>query len=44
MVGRSLGAEVKRTIHEDGLEWTFAIPTSAVDPSKGPEEAEKAPA
>jgi two-component sensor histidine kinase len=44
MVGRSLGAEVKRTIHDDGLEWTFAIPTAAVDPSKGPEEAEKAPA
>ena len=44
MVGRSLGAEVRRTIHPDGLEWTFAIPTSAIDPSKGPEEAEKAPA
>ena len=41
---RSLGAEVRRTIHDDGLEWTFAIPTSAIDPSKGPEEAEKAPA
>ena len=38
MVGRSLGAEVKRTIHDDGLEWTFSIPTAAVDPSKGPEE------
>jgi two-component sensor histidine kinase len=44
MVGRSLGAEVRRIIHEDGLEWTFAIPTSAVDPSQGPEETEKAPA
>lgn len=42
MVGRSLGAEVKRTVHDDGLEWTFAIPTSSIDPSKGPEEAEKA--
>jgi two-component sensor histidine kinase len=42
MVGRSLGAEVKRTVHDDGLEWTFAIPATAVDPSKGPEEAEKA--
>jgi len=42
MVGRSLGAEVKRTVHADGLEWTFSIPTVAVDPSKGPEEAEKA--
>jgi two-component sensor histidine kinase len=42
MVGRSLGAEVKRTIHEDGLEWTFAIPVPGIDPSKGPEEAEQA--
>lgn len=42
MVGRSLGAEVKRTIHADGLEWTFAIPVSGIDPGKGPEEAEKA--
>ena len=42
MVGRSLGAEVKRTVHDDGLEWTFAIPTAAVDPNKGPEEAERA--
>jgi two-component sensor histidine kinase len=41
MVGRSLGAEVKRTVHEDGLEWTFAIPVSAIDPNTGPEEAEK---
>ena len=38
MVGRSLGAEVTRTVHPDGLEWTFAIPVVAVDPSKGPEE------
>jgi two-component sensor histidine kinase len=42
MVGRSLGAEVKRTVHDDGLEWTFAIPVTAIDPSKGPEEAENA--
>lgn len=42
MVGRSLGAKVERTVHPDGLEWTFEIPVSAVDPSKGPEEAEKA--
>jgi two-component sensor histidine kinase len=41
MVGRSLGAEVKRTVHEDGLEWSFAIPVAAIDPSKGPDEAEK---
>jgi two-component sensor histidine kinase len=42
MVGRSLGARVERIVHDDGLEWTFEIPTSAVDPRKGPEEAEKA--
>ncbi len=38
MVGRSLGAEVRRTVHADGLEWTFAIPGSAIDPSQAPEE------
>jgi two-component sensor histidine kinase len=39
MVGRSLGATVERTVHPDGLQWTFDIPASAVDPSKGPDEA-----
>jgi two-component sensor histidine kinase len=38
MVGRSLGAEVQRIVHPDGLEWRFAIPATAIDPSKGPEE------
>ena len=42
MVGRSLGATVERIVHDDGLEWKFAIPLSAIDPAKGPEEAEKA--
>ncbi len=42
MVGRSLGAKVERIIHPDGLEWVFDIPVSAIDPSKGPEEGEKA--
>jgi two-component sensor histidine kinase len=41
MVGRSLGATVERIVHPDGLEWKFAIPLSALDPAKGPEEAEK---
>ena len=41
MVGRSLGATVERVVHADGLEWKFAIPVSALDPAKGPEEAEK---
>jgi two-component sensor histidine kinase len=39
MVGRSLGATVERIIHDDGLEWRFAVPISAIDPTKGPEEA-----
>jgi two-component sensor histidine kinase len=39
MVGRSLGAEVQRIVHEDGLEWRFDVPLSAIDPSHGPEEA-----
>jgi two-component sensor histidine kinase len=42
MVGRSLGAKVERVVHPDGLEWTFAIPLAGIDPSRGPEEAEKA--
>jgi two-component sensor histidine kinase len=41
MVGRSLGATVERTVHDDGLEWRFAIPLTAIDPARGPEEAEK---
>ena len=40
MVGRSLGAEVERIVHPDGLEWRFSIPTSAIDPSLGPDEVE----
>ncbi|WP_092178984.1 sensor histidine kinase [Devosia sp. YR412] len=43
MVGRSLGAEVQRLCHEDGIEWRFAIPLPAVDPDHAaaalPEEA-----
>jgi two-component sensor histidine kinase len=44
MVGRSLGAQVERIVHPDGLEWRFSIPLSAIDPSIGPEENEKPPA
>lgn len=40
MVGRSLGAEVERIVHPDGLEWRFSIPTSAIDPSRGPDDPE----
>jgi two-component sensor histidine kinase len=45
MVGRSLGAEVERQIHADGIEWRFRIPVSAIDPKApphGPEPGEPA--
>lgn len=32
MVGGSLGAQVRREVHEDGVEWIFAVPLSALDP------------
>lgn len=43
MVGRSLNADVKRTIKEDGLEWRLAIPMISLDASQslnGPEPGE----
>lgn len=33
MVGRSLGAEVKRESHPDGIEWRFSLPVASLDPS-----------
>ena len=42
MVGRSLNAKVERIVHPDGLQWRFEIPIGGIDPTKGPEEAEKA--
>jgi two-component sensor histidine kinase len=33
MVGRSLGGEVKRESHPDGIEWRFALPVAALDPA-----------
>jgi two-component sensor histidine kinase len=42
MVGRSLGANVERIVHPDGLEWKFAIPVASIDPATAPDEAEKA--
>jgi len=33
MVGRSLGAEVKRESHPDGIEWRFSIPVASLDPA-----------
>lgn len=32
MVGGALGAQVERVVHEDGVEWSFAVPLSALDP------------
>lgn len=40
MVGRSLGAEVERLCHNDGIEWRFAIPLDAISPDRSPETAE----
>ncbi|MGV8855607.1 MAG: sensor histidine kinase [Devosia sp.] len=36
MVGHSLGAEVERICHADGMEWRFAIPLHAIDPEQAP--------
>ena len=38
MVGRSLGAEVERHCHDDGIEWRFLIPLDAIDPAAAPAE------
>lgn len=43
MVGTSLGAEVERTLHPDGIEWAFRVPLAALDPDKTPAEARGAP-
>jgi len=43
MVGSALGAEVTRTRHADGIEWTFTIPLAALDPSKTPAEGKPPP-
>jgi two-component sensor histidine kinase len=37
MVGRALGAEVSRTLHEDGIEWRFSIPFETLDPVRDPQ-------
>jgi hypothetical protein len=36
MVGRALGADVSRTLHADGIEWSFSIPNEALDPARDP--------
>jgi two-component sensor histidine kinase len=43
MVGRSLGAEVERHCHDDGIEWHFVIPLSAIDPARAPAPAADEP-
>jgi two-component sensor histidine kinase len=34
MVARSLGAQVERRCHADGIEWHFVIPLAAIDPAR----------
>lgn len=36
MVGQSLGAEVERICHVNGIEWRFAIPLASLDPDRAP--------
>jgi two-component sensor histidine kinase len=43
MVRQSLGAEVERLCHDDGIEWRFAVPLSAIDPDRAPLGADDAP-
>jgi two-component sensor histidine kinase len=43
MVARSLGAEVERRCHEDGIEWHFVIPLSAIDPAHATAPAAEPP-
>jgi len=42
MVGSSLGAEVARTLHADGIEWRFDIPLASLDPNRQPAGRENA--
>ena len=42
MVARSLGAQVERRCHDDGIEWHFDIPLSAIDPAHAPAPAAEA--
>ncbi|MDR3474190.1 MAG: sensor histidine kinase [Devosia sp.] len=38
MVAAVLGAEVTRTLHDDGIEWQFDIPLWSLDPDRSPKE------
>jgi two-component sensor histidine kinase len=39
MVGQSLGADVERICHDNGIEWRFVIPLAALDPDAAPPRA-----
>lgn len=43
MVARSLGAQVERRCHADGIEWHFVIPLASIDPAHTPGPAAEAP-
>ena len=34
MVASTLKADVERIVHDDGIEWTFSIPLSEIDPDR----------
>lgn len=36
MVGRSLNAEVKRSLHPDGIEWRVVVPRASIDLARDP--------
>ncbi|HEV7291736.1 MAG TPA: HWE histidine kinase domain-containing protein [Devosia sp.] len=42
MVGSSLGAQVDRLSHADGIEWHFVIPLEGIDPGRMPEAPHEA--
>ncbi|NGP16786.1 sensor histidine kinase [Devosia aurantiaca] len=43
MVGGALGAQVNREAHSDGVEWTFHVPLSALDPAFAAERPDEKP-
>ncbi|QQR38975.1 sensor histidine kinase [Devosia rhizoryzae] len=43
MVGGALGAQVQREAHPDGVEWTFHVPLSALDPAFAAERPDEKP-
>lgn len=43
MVSRTLGAQVERHCHDDGIEWHFEIPLASIDPAHGPAPLQELP-